>query len=75
MRKVTPSFPVTPSKNRNSVKLLPLRVFENLVGGSTPQQKVGWGAHHVRVLNSHELCCIITFVHKTCLIFLIRKMS
>ena len=41
LKKVTPSFPATPSKSWGPVKPSPL--FENLVEGSTPQQK---GAAH-----------------------------
>ena len=50
LKKVTPSFPATPSQSWCPVKP---HLFENLVGGSTPQQKGGWGggggggAHYV----------------------------
>ena len=42
LKEVTPSFPATPSQSWGPVKR---HLFENLVGGSTPQQKGGgeWG--------------------------------
>ena len=46
MKKVTPSFPATPSKNWDPVKT-PL--FENLVGDSTPSSRK-WGAHYDEVV-------------------------
>ena len=45
MKKVTPLFPGNPLQKLRSCSALPL--FENLVGGSTPQQKgVGGGGHY-----------------------------
>ena len=45
LKKVTPSFPATPSQSWGPVKL---SIFENLVGGSTPPAEMGGGrgAHY-----------------------------